>query len=299
MKKTLIITGMILAGTAAADGIHTLQYDLPDSGLTPSFGEFTYISRMRQRHGGSDLSMQSYALTIPLSDPRKSHWNDIRINAQLDTKITVFNAGGTLSLNNEVMYNIALPVSFIKPMPNGNSLIMGLAPEVATDGDAIEHGIDLAAYAMYTVKKSDSFNYTIGVGISPRFAEYTAVPFFGFEWKPNRDWTIAMSGYKLSALYHVNERLSVGPFAMSDGGIWSVETPAGDKHFRMRALLLGLTGEYNFAGAGETKRIFTFSIGSNVATRADFLNRTAGKDHVQTHHYKPALYVSAGVDFRF
>lgn len=276
-----------------------MQYDLPATGLTPSFGEFTYLSRMRQRHGGSDLSMQSYALTIPLSDPRRTHWDDIRINAQLDAKITVFDAGGALSLNNEVMYNVALPISFIKSTPQGNTLIVGVAPEIATDGDAIEHGIDLAAYAMYTVRKSSTFSYTLGVGVSPRFAEYGAVPFFGFEWKPNRDWTVAMSGYKLSALYHVNDQWKVGPFAMTTGGIWSVETPRGDEHFRTRALVLGLTAEYNFAAPGQTKRILTFSVGSNVATRADFLKRNADKDHVQTHHYKPALYVSAGVDFRF
>lgn len=299
MKKTLLLTGMILAGTAAADSIHTLQYDLPATGLTPSFGEFTYISRMRQRHGGSNLSMQSYALTIPLSDPRKTHWNDISINAQLDTKISVFNAGGSLSLRNEVMYNVGLPISFIKPMPGGNTLIVGLAPELATDGRAVKHGFDLSAYGMYTVKQSDTFNYSFGVGISPRFAEYLAVPFFAFEWKPNQQWIIAMSGYQMSALYQVNERLRVGPFLKSDGGIWAVDTPTGDKYFRMRALVLGLTGEYNFAGAGETKRVLTLSIGSNVATRADFLKRNADKDHVETHHYKPALYVSAGVDFRF
>ncbi len=299
MSKKLIFTSLVLASAAMADGVHTLQYDLPDTGLAPSYGEASFISRMRERHGGSDLSMQSYALTIPLSDPRKTHWNGVLINAQLDTKLTVFNAGGNLTLNNEEMYNIALPISFIKPMPNGNKLIMGIAPELATDGDAIEHGIDLAGYAMYTVKKSDSFSYTFGVGVSPRFAEYFAVPFFGFEWKPTRDWTIAMSGYKLSAMYRFNNRLSAGPFAMSTGGIWAVETPRGDELFRMRALVVGLTAEYNFAAAGQTKRIITAGIGSNVATRADFLQRNAGKDHSETHHYKPALYVSVGVDFRF
>ena len=299
MSKRLIFTSLLLASTVMAEGVHTIQYDLPETGLAPSYGEASFISRMRQRHGGSDLSMQSYALTLPLSDPRKTHWNKVYINAQLDTKITVFNAGGNLTLNNEVMYNVALPMSFITPMAHGNKLIVGVAPELATDGDAIEHGIDLAGYAMYTVKKSDTFSYTIGVGISPRFAEYFAVPFFGFEWKPNRDWSIAMSGYKLSAMYQFNDRLAAGPFAMSTGGIWSVETPSGDEFFRMRALVVGLTAEYNFAAQGQTKRIITASIGSNVATRADFLKRNAGKDHVETHHYKPALYVSVGVDFRF
>lgn len=299
MKKTVILSGLIFAGTASAAGIQTLQYDLPDTGLAPSFGEITYISRMRERHGGSHLSMQRYELTIPLSDPRKTRWNDININAQLDTEITVFNAGGSLTLKNEVMYNIALPISFIKSLPNGNNFIAGFASNLSTDGHAIEHGIDVSAYAMYTMKKSDTLSFTIGAGVSPRFAKYIVGPIFGFEWKPNRDWTIDMSGYHLSALYKVNERLRVGPFATAEGGNWAVETPTGDKYFRLNALILGLTGEYNFAEAGQSKRIFNLSVGSNVATRADFMKRNAGKDSVQTHHYKPALYVSAEVDFRF
>ncbi|MBE6420053.1 MAG: hypothetical protein E7031_07970 [Akkermansiaceae bacterium] len=299
MSKKLIFTCLAMAGAALAEGEHTLEYNLPESGLAPSYGEISLFTTMHERHGGSSLSMQSYALTIPLSDPRKTHWNDISINAQLDTKITVFNTGGDLTLNNEVMYNVALPISFIKPMPHGNKLIVGIAPEIATDGEAIAHGTDLAAYAMYTVKQSDTFSYTFGLGISPRFAENYAVPFVGFEWKPSTDWTVTMKGYKLTALYEVNDRLHVGPFAMSTGGIWAVDTDHGDENFRMRSLVLGLTGEYNFAEPGQTKRIITFSLGSNVATRADFLKRNADKDSVQTHHYKPALYFSIGVDFRF
>lgn len=299
MSKNHIFTAMALAATAMADSPNSLQYNLPDSGLAPSFAEATFLTHMHERHGGSGLSMQSYALTIPLADPRKTRWNDISINAQLDTKITVFNADGNLTLNNEVMYNVALPISFIKGMPDGNRLIVGIAPEIATDGEAISHGTDLAAFAMYTVKQSEDFSYTIGVGISPRFAEGFAVPFFGFEWQPTQDWTVEMKGYKLAAMYQVNDRLQVGPFAMSTGGIWAVDTPRGDENFRMRALVLGVTGEYNFAQPGQTKRVITASIGSNVATRADFLKRNTGKDSVETHHYKPAVYVSIGVDFRF
>ena len=198
MSKKHIFAALALATTAMADSPNSLQYNLPDSGLAPSFAEATFLTHMHERHGGSGLSMQSYALTIPLSDPRKTHWNNISINAQLDTKITVFNADGNLTLNNEVMYNVALPISFIQTMPNGNRLIVGIAPELATDGEAISHGADLAAYAMYTVRKNEVFSYTFGIGISPRFAECFAVPFFGFEWQPTQDWTVSLQGYKLS-----------------------------------------------------------------------------------------------------
>lgn len=300
MKKTTLILALGLATLAnAKEPVRTMEYRLPDTGLTPSFAEATYISRLRQRHGGSDMSMQSYALTIPLSDPRQSIFNGCMINAQLDTKITIFNTGGSLVLQDEVMYNVALPVSFIKVLNNGNRLTLGIAPEIATDGHAVEHGLDLAGYGIYTVRVNPQFQYSIGVGISPRFAVYGAVPFFGFEWRPSDQWTITMKGYKMAAMYHVNERLSVGPFADAAGGIWSVTTSRGDEYFRLRSLVLGVTGQYDFSAPGQTKRVLNLSIGTNVATHAEFLKRNAGKDSVESHHYKPGLYFSAGVDFRF
>lgn len=300
MKKSLLTLSLGLATLATAgETVDTMQYGLPDSGLAPSFAEATYISRLRQRHGGSHMSMQSYALTIPLADPRKSHWNEWMINAQLDSKITMFETGGSLTLKDEVLYNVALPISLIKPMSNGNRITLGVAPEIATDGNAIEHGLDLAAYGLYTIRRNESFSYTIGVGISPRFAVHGAVPFFGFQWKPNENWTVHMQGYKLTALYKVTDKWSVGPFANAAGGIWSVETERGDEYFRLRSLVLGVTSEYDFSAPGQTKRIFAVSIGTNVATNAEFLKRNAEKDAVESHHYKPGLYVSAAVDFRF
>ena len=288
-----------LAGMASGADISTLHYSLPDTGLSPSFAEVTYISRMRQRHGGSDMSLQRLNVTLPLSDPRKSSWNNIYINAQLDINLTNINAGGSLHFENEMMYNVALPVSFIYQRTNGNTLTFGLAPEIATDGDAISRGTDLAAYAMYTIKYSDTFKYTIGAALSPRFAVHGLVPFFSFEWTPNAQWTVQMKGYKLAALYHVNNRLSVGPFMSGEGGIWAVDTARGEEFFRVRSLIMGLTAEYDFAKPGQTKRIMSFSIGTNVATHAEFLKRNADKDAVESHHYKPAFYISGGVDFRF
>ena len=299
MKKTMTILGLGLAGMASGADISTLHYSLPDTGIAPSFVEVTYISRMRQRHGGSDMSLQRFDVTLPLSDPRKTSWNNFYINAQLDINFTNINAGGTLHLKHETMYNVALPVSFIYQRANGNTLTFGVAPELATDGDAIGKGTDLAAYAMYTIKYNDTFKYTIGAAISPRFAVNGLVPFFGFEWTPNTQWTVQMKGYKMTALYHVNDKLSVGPFVAGEGGIWAVDTPRGDEFFRVRSLIMGLTAEYDFSEPGETKRIMTFSLGTNVATHAEFLKRNADKDSVESHHYKPALYVSAGVDFRF
>lgn len=295
----ITVASLGLASIACGEQISTLHYSLPDSGMTPSFAEVTYISRMRQRHGGSDMSLQRVDVTLPLSDPRKSSWNKFHINAALDINFTNINAGGSLHLDHETMYNVAAPISLIYNRPNGNTLIFGVAPEIATDGDAIAKGMDLAAFAMYTIKHSENFKYTLGAAISPRFAVNGIVPFFGFEWTPNSQWTVQMKGYKMSALYHVNNKLSVGPFLSGEGGIWAVDTARGEELFRIRALIMGVTAEYDFSAPGETKRIMTFSIGTNVATHAEFLKRNADKDTVESHHYKPAFYISGGLDFRF
>ena len=299
MRNMIILASLALASIAGGEQISTLHYSMPDSGVAPSFAEVTYISRMRQRHGGSDMSMQRFDVTLPLSDPRKSRWNNFYINAELDINFTNFNTGGSLHLDHESMYNLAAPVSLIYTRPNGNRLIFGVAPEIATDGDAIAKGMDLAAFAMYTIKHSKNFKYTLGAALSPRFAVNGLVPFFGFEWKPNTQWTVQMKGYKMAALYHVNNKLSVGPFMAGEGGIWAVDTARGEELFRIRSLVMGVTAEYDFSAPGETKRIMTFSIGSNVATHAEFLKRNADKDTVESHHYKPAFYISGGVDFRF
>lgn len=299
MKKILQGTVAAWVATTGICRADNFEYGLPDSGLCPSFGEFTYYSRLRQRHGGSDVSMRSYALTLPLADPRKTSWYGYRINAQLDTKITGFTTGGTLDLKDNTMYNVALPVTFIQQRSNGNTLTFGAAPEIATDGNAVNHGLDLAAYGLYSIKVSDTFNYTIGAAASPRFAVNGIVPIAGFEWRASNRWTLALKGYQFSAMYHVNDHLDVGAFARGDGGIWAVETARGDEHLRMRSLIVGLAAQYDFSRPGQSKRVFNIAIGTNVATRVEFTKRNADKDSTESHHYKPGFYISVGVDFRF
>ncbi len=298
MKKASILSLLTLgmAATAAEEAFH---HNLPDSGLLPSYTSISAISRMGERHGGSDLSLQSAKLTIPLSDPRKSGWNGMMLNIQLDAEATFINTGGNLELKHGEVYFVAVPVSVISPMGNGNKLTLGAAPTLASDSGAVEHGLDCLLYGMYTIKRSDTFSYTVGVAASPRFAEHVLVPIIGFEWQATPEWLIRMKGYRAEALYKVNERFSVGPFIAGEGGTWSVETEAGDRQFRVRSLVLGVTGEYNFAEPGQTKRLITFSLGSTVATSAEFTERGEGKHAYETHHYEPGLFISAGVDFRF
>jgi len=304
MRATNIVSAVVLAGGMALAGQESMpvgwHYGMPDTGLLPSYGRVEWFTRMGERHGGnSELSLQSYGITVPFLDPRKTGWGDTMINLQFDAKITILNTGGTLDLANDEVYNFALPITFITQMPNGRLWTYGLAPEIAADCDAAEKGFDLVAYAFYTVKQSEKFSYSLGLAASPRFAEYGVLPMVRFAWRPNADWTVSLKGYQLQAMYHATERLSFGPFLASRGGIWSVGTERGDRIFRVRSLVAGAMFEYDFSQPGQTKRIITAAIGSTLTTNAQFLERNGRKDAYENHHYKPALYVSAGVDFRF
>ncbi len=304
MRATSIVVAAAAVAGMVQAGQETTQvawhYGMPDTGLLPSYGRFEWFTRMGERHGGnSELSMQSYGISVPFLDPRKTGWGETMVNLQFDAKVTILNTGGSLDLANEEMYNFALPITFITPMPNGRRWTYGLAPEVASDSDAAEKGFDLAAYAFYTVKQSEHFTYSLGLAASPRFAEYGVLPMMRFEWTPNDRWTVSLAGYQLQALYHATDRLSFGPFLASRGGIWSVGTERGDRIFRVRSLVAGAMFEYDFSRPGQTKRIITAAVGSTLTTNAQFLERNGRKDAYDNHHYKPALYISAGVDFRF
>jgi hypothetical protein len=299
MMKVTSLLCLLTLGMSATAGEEAFHHNLPDSGLLPSCASVSGITRMGERHGGSDMCMQTYKLNIPLSDPRKSGWDNWMLNVELSNKVTHFNTGGELHLKHDEVYSVAVPVSILRKETSGNALILGMSPAIATDSGAADHGIDCALYGMYHVKHSETFSYTFGLLTAPRFVEHMLLPVVAFEWTPCDDWVIRMKGDRAEALYKLNDNFYIGPFMAEHGGIWSVETDAGDRQFRVRSLVLGITGEYNFAAEGEAKRIITFSVGSTVATSAEFTERGVGKHAYETHHYKPGIFISAGVDFRF
>jgi hypothetical protein len=291
-----LIAGVAQAGVESAD---SWSFGMPDTGLLPSFAKAEFFSQMKERHGdASDLSMQSYGIMVPFLDPRKTGSGDTHINFQLDAKVTVINAGGSLRLRNENMYNLALPMTFITSMPSGNTWTYGVAPELASDSKAMEKGLDLTAYAFYSVKASDTFSYSLGLALSPRFVEYTVLPIVRFDWKPCELWTVSLKDYDLKAMYQASERLVVGPFLSARGGIWAVDTDRGARFLRIRSLVLGAAVEYDFSRPGQTKRVLSAAIGSTLATHAQFCER-GSMDGYENHHYKPGFYASAEVDFRF
>lgn len=293
----LLVFGAMAGSSAGAEP--GWRYQLPETGLCPSYAHLTAITRMGERHGGSHLSMQRGALTLPLADPRRSGVGEWYFNAQLEVEGTQVNAGGSLHLTHDDFYRLSLPVFFIRPEEGGNRLTLALAPGVAGDPDSFSEGWDLAAAVDYRIRYSETLCYGVGLYISPRFAQHGVIPLFSFEWKPAQDWTICLENYYLRAMKSLSDKLEIGPFLAGTGGIWSAETPRGTRLFRVRSLVAGVKAEYDFSRAGQTKRILEFSIGSTLATTAGFCHRNGGKDVESLHHYKPGLYLSGGVDFRF
>ncbi len=291
----LMVLGAVVGSAAESEWRH----QLPETGLCPSYARLTAITRMGERHGGSHLSMLRGALTLPLADPRRSGIGEWCFNAQLDVEGTRVNVGGSLRLAHDDFFGLALPMSFLRPETNGNRLTLSLVPGVAADSSSLSEGWNLGAAVGYSVRRSETLRYGLGLYVSPRFAQHGIIPLFSFEWKPAQDWTVSLKNYRLSAMKSLSDKLEVGSFLAGTGGIWAAETPRGTRFFRVRSLVAGVRAEYDFSRVGQTKRILEFSIGSTLATSAGFCRRNGGKDAESLYHYKPGLYLSAGVDFRF
>lgn len=296
MKKTVAV---LSAFASVANGQESPQYHLPQTGILPSYVAVSGITSMGERHGGSRMGLQSYALTVPLSDPRRSGFGEWMLNVQLDLGMTVVDAEGSLDLSHETLYTASLPVTFIRPENNGNRFMLTLAPAAASDFSGTGHCFDVVGLAEYRVKRSEQFTYSVGVGGAPRFASHAFIPLFGAEWKPNEEWTVQLQYYRLTAWRHLTPRLSAGPFIGGYNHTWMVNTDRGDRILRIRSLIMGLSGEYDFSAPGQRKRVITWSLGSALTTSVQFCERNAAKDAYENHHYHLGFYFSLGADFRF
>ncbi len=295
---SVMLASQAVAGTQ--DLVPSWSYALPDTGVLPSAFSADFASSMRERHSGaSHFGMQSVNLTIPFSDPYRSSVHGWAFNVDLNSTISFVDAEGTLDLKSDTLYKFTLPFSFIRKTEGGRRIVLAAAPTVASDLERGARCFDLGLLATCTRPVTDTFSFTYGVAAYPRFARYYAVPIFGFEWKPTEDWTIGLRGYRLSAMNALTERFSAGVFLASKGGVWTVETERGARMLNVQSLVAGVTGEYDFSSAGQRKRIITASIGSTLATSVRFHECNSDREADEAHHYRPGLYASLGVDFRF
>ncbi len=289
-----------LAMAEVQDAAPVWSYDLPDSGLMPSAFSYDFLSSMRERHSGaSHFGLQNISLSVPFSDPRKSSVHGWAFNAELASTVSFVDAEGSLDLKSDTLYKFTLPLSFFRKTTAGNRVILAAAPTISSDLERGARCFDFGFFAAWTKPVNKRLSYTLGVAAYPRFARYYAVPVFGFEWKPTEDWTVALKGYRLSAMNALTERFSAGVFAAARGGVWTVETERGARMLNVQSFVLGVTGEYDFSSAGQRKRIITASLGSTLATSVRFHEYGGERNADEAHHYRPGLYASLGIDCRF
>ena len=297
VRKLLFIVLWLAAFGNAREDLWTLH--MPETAILPSYAKMTYISRAGERHGGSQLGMQDYTVNIPFADGRRSHVGKWFCNVQANVSATVMNVGGELNLRRDELFVFSSPISVIRPMENGNRLMITAMPRYAGDTVSSARAWDLTLASDYTVKVSDKLSYSVGLAISPRFADYGAVPYVSFLWNPSEDWTIRLRGYQLAALYRVSPKLRIGPAFCNEGGSWMVSTPAGQRIFRVRSLALSGLAEYDFSRPGKSKKLLNIAVGATLATTAEYCRRSLDRDRIEMRHYHPGFYASAEVDFRF
>lgn len=298
LSKKILLVLLLLANTGEGrEDLWTLR--MPETAMLPSYAKTTYISRAGERHGGSYLGLQDYTVNIPFADGRRSHVGKWYCNVQANVNVTVMNVGGELDLRRDELFVFSLPVSMVRPLENGNRVMITIMPRYSGDMVSSAHAWDLAVASDYTVKMSDKFSYSIGLALSPRFADYVVAPYLSLRWEPTEDWVVRLRGYQLAALYGVTEKLRIGPVLSNEGGSWMVSTPEGQRIFRVRSLALAGLLEYDFSRPGKSKKMFSFAVGATLATTAEYCRRALGHESIEMRHYHPGVYLSAEVDFRF
>ena len=283
-----------------AQGIYdNWRHEMPESGFMPSFLSLEFTSNMGERHGASELCWQQYGINVPLADPRRSGGDDWMFNASFNAQLSYINVDGALSLQRSDLYNFSLPVSAIIPRPNGNLFIAAISPAMSSDFVHRAHSFHINFLASYQVKHSENLTYSLGLAHSPDATIFALVPVFNFDWRMTPDWRLSLSGFKLTVLRQMTERLDMGFFAQGSGGSWAVNRREGTRMLRVRSLVAGCMAEYDFSEPGQSRRIVSLSAGSTLTTSVDICHYNSKYDRIEGYHYHPGVFVSGAVDFRF
>lgn len=298
--KTLLSVITALGGALATQASEMWTIRMPETYILPSYAKATYISRMGERHGnGSHLSMQEYSLNVPIVDGRKSHVGLLHLNLQGNATVTVMDVGGGLDLHKDELFLFSLPATAILPLSEDDRIMFTAMPYIASDGMHPSRGWDLALVADYYSHHSDTLSYNLGIASAMRLGQYVVMPHISFSWQMTPEWMLRLHNSQIAALYTASTHFKIGPALSNEGGCWMVDTPIGQRVFRVRSLATCLLAEYDFTQPGKNKRAITAAVGMTLATTAEFCQRTLDKDRIEAFHYKPGVVVSMGMDFRF
>lgn len=292
-----LIFAMACVWPAARGEMWSLR--LPETGFMPSYARASFVSRMHERHGGSHMGVQEYTLHVPFNDPRQSRAGSWLFYMQGTATITLMDVGGNLDLQKDELMLFALPVTLIRPINENERFMISVIPCYAGDGLDSARAWDMAMMLDYHVKQSETFSYSLGLAASPRFASYVVAPYISFAWQATPDWLVRMKGFQLTGLYSVTNHLRVGSSFSIEGGTWMVQTQDKQMVFRTRMFAASLVAEYDLPQIAGSKGLLVASVGTTVASTAEFCKRGLRKKHEVTYHYQPGVVVSLGADYRF
>lgn len=300
MKMRHLFTAAFLSLTSFALADSDWRYGLPDSGLVPDSFSYELISRADARDGESAFGMQQFGLSVPLSDPRKTGYKKWSLAFEFDAAITEVNTAGTITLDEETLYALNLPVALVRAYESGNRLTMALVPSLASDMGHTAGAFTLGALANYRIQHSETLSYSFGLAYSQRYDRNGIFPVLGFDWKINNDWTLSLSGLDLALEYQFTDQFKMGPFIGVSGNSWTIHTEDGQKWLRTQSVMLGLKGTYALPTEdGKAKNVIDFAVGSTIFSRVKIEEHNWSQNEQLKEYYEPSLYVSCGFNLKF
>ncbi len=274
------------------------RYDLPPSGVTPSY--FSVMTQLESdaRAGGSSFSMQQVELEIPLSDPRRSGYANWALISSLSTSYTHVNTNGELSLDHEDFYRFTLPIGAVQ-RTKSHSLFFMVTPSLASDFESMDGSFTIGGIAAYSSTWGDELDYTLGVAYFPRSFLFGVIPFVNFTWNFSPDWALALDRSTILLEHELSEKQQLALFFEYDGEAWTAHTDRGLRTFSVSSLVAGLRWEYNIAPPEVPKKLIRLELGVPFYTDVDVEYRHGDQDSEFSDRYEPTLRLSLGLDMRF
>lgn len=300
MTSRPLFTAAFLSLTSLALADSDWRYGLPDAGLAPDSFSYEFINRADARDGESAFGMQQFGLSVPLSDPRKTGYQKWALAFEFDASITEVNTAGTITLDEETLYAVNLPVALVRAYESGNRLTLALVPSLASDMGHTDGAFTLGALANYRIKHSDSLSYSFGLAYSQRYDRNGIFPVIGFDWKIDQEWTLSLSGLDLALEYQFSEQFKMGPFVGLSGNSWTIHTDDGQQWLRTQSVMVGVKGAYTLsAEEGKAGNVIDFAIGSTIFSRMKIEEHSWSQNELMKEYYEPSLYVSCGFNLKF
>ncbi len=296
-----LFASQLNAEQASAENLYSpssWRYDLPPSGLIPSYFSISTQLESDARSGGSSFAMHQAELEVPLSDPRRSGYASWAFIASLSTSYTHAETNGELSLDNNDFYRFTMPLGVIQ-RNESRSLFFMITPSLASDFETTDGAFTMGGIAAYSSTWGDHLDYTLGAAYFPRSFLFGFIPFVNFSWEFAPDWIFELDRSTLILEHQVSDNQKLALFFEYDGEAWTARTDRGLRTFSVSSLVAGLRWEYNIASPKVPKRLIRVELGVPFYTDADIEYRHGDQDSEFSERYKTSLRLSLGLDMRF